>query len=255
MPSPSVSSGILKARALTRRAHGWVPRLRGLNPLRLSLRGPISFLGPPTRRFGRRDRSLARPRLTPRAVCRRTIVRERMCQAAAREVVKAIAPPRSLRLRVVREHQVHTSSLHVVESLRGTPSESPRQPAVRPAMRMIVRDIRHDEQLHERTFHKHSRLERAGERPQGGTHTHTVVVRSRTPVRSGLARDSAQDFHRGQPDPQADTPAGLSPEADRKVSNRPPVFSAPPSVEEIAERVLRVIERRARAQRERLGSL
>jgi hypothetical protein len=92
--------------------------------------------------------------------------------------------------------------------------------------------------------HRSGRLER-------GNVADTKVRRRRLspPTQPGRMRSPAQPIGGDE------RSTNMAPGADGRVLPTPAaVLAPPPSVDEIADRVLRIIERRARAQRERLGS-
>ena len=254
MPSRSPRRAILTPRALTRGARSWQRRLHILRQLRTSLLRPIRPLREP-RRFGRHDRAIARPRLSLRAVRQRLAVGERIGQAPMGRIIKIISAPAGTHARVIRPHQTHIVNLQVVASPSGRASEASRRGHAE-QVRVTTRDIRRIERLHARTVRERLQIERVVERSPARAHPNSSVVRSRAPVNSGPRADSVPDEHRPQPTPAREN-AYITPlrEVERLTSANAPAPPPPGDIEDIAERVLRVIERRARAQRERLGSL
>ena len=254
MPSRSPRRAILTPRALTRGARSWQRRLHIFRQLRTSLLRPIRSLRGP-RRFGRHDGDIARPRLSLRVVRQRLTVRERMGQAPRRRIIKIISAPAGAQARVIRPRQTRIFNLQVVESPSGRASEASRRGHAR-HVRVSARDVRRIERLHVRTVRERLQVERIVEQSTARAHPNGSVARSRAPMSSGPPADSVPDGHRPQPRPDGES-AHTAPlrEVERLTSAHAPAPPPPPDIEDIAERVLRVIERRARAQRERLGSL
>jgi hypothetical protein len=202
-------------------------------------------------RRGRIARPVAARRLVLRISRSRLVLRERVSRTTTRNLVRAVSVPVKTRVQSVRVLHGHTVSRLPAEPPRTAPAATALQPPDRPVTRMVVRETRRIDRLHLQTVRERTRVAHAPDRSR-------ACVRSDQRPTRAVAR-------LGPPAPAADLapPAAATSAPLSVVAAADPVPPTPapaepsrsPSVEEIAERVLRLIERRARAQRERLGRL
>jgi hypothetical protein len=255
MQKRSFGDEVLRPRALTRRARGWRPRVRGLRPLRGSLGRPLLTVHAPPLRLGRIVRPAAAYRLVLRIRGPRVVLRERFSRLTTREFMRALGVPASARVQDVHELHVHTSTRPPV----GSPGMTPTATALRSVTQTVARETRRIERLHVQTVRERIRVEHAPERSRAAApvQRRSVAARTRAPVRLAPPAEAVPTAHPSQPPTAASGPIGLVVAAGPALPTPTPLAapSRSPSVEEIAERVLRLIERRARAQRERLGRL
>ena len=217
----------------------------------------LTLQGPPLR-LGLVSRAVGAHRLVLRVGRPRLVLRERLCQATTRELVRAVAVPFTAGFQVVREFHVHTSGGLPADLPRTAPAATALRPVNRPVTRTVAHESGRVERLHVQTVRERIRVEHASGRSRAGARAHqrSVATRMRAPVRLSPPVEVVPAAHQAQQPTATSAPVSPVAAADPSLAALPPV--APPrspSVEEIAERVLRLIERRARAQRERLGSL
>ena len=115
MQKHSFRDEVLRPRALTRRARGWRPRVRGLRPVRGSLGRPMLTLHAPPLRLGRIERPAAAHRLVLRIRGPRVVLRERFSRLTTREFMRVIGVPANARVQDV--HELHDApSLQLLEA-------------------------------------------------------------------------------------------------------------------------------------------
>lgn len=256
MQSRLLHRGMLTPRVLMRRPRRWRQRLCSLRPLPSALLRAIGRVQAVPLRFGRRDRTPARPRLVLRALRQRVIVRRPIFPVTTREVVRAISLPPGAGSKVARKRNTHSITTRVGGLARAAAPASRRR-SPRLTMRTVVRDARRVERVHVRTVRERLQVEHCRERlhTDAGGDQRPIVARAKVAVRSGSPTEAAPTSLQTQPAASANPPSpSLGGERDLSGPRRA-APQRPPSVDEIAERVLRIIERRARAQRERLGSV
>src|SRR5262245_58919994 len=256
MQKRSFRNEALRPCAPTRHARGWRPRIRGLRSTRGSLARPNLTLQAPPLRLGRIVRPAERHRLVVRIRRPRVMLREHFSQLTTHELVRATGVPAGARAADVHEHHVHTSTRPPV----GAPGTTQTATALRPVTQARARETRRIERLHVQTVRERIFVEHASERARPAAAQHrSVAARTRAPVRRARPAGTAPPGHPSQLPTATRSPIGPVVAAEPAPSTPTPARLATPprspSVEEIAEHVLRLIERRARAQRERLGRL
>ena len=250
---------MLKPRVLTRRPRGWRLRIHCLGAVRAKLLRPAAVIGSPALRFGRRDRALGGPRRLLRVPGRRTVLRQAMFRVTTNEVVRVLGPPAPPGLGHARaSHSRHARS-PPASSTPATPRDrsTPRAAvAADPDGRAGCSPRRTAPRANDARAHRCRTCPRAaargsrwrsghGCRPQAGALTVKLTAADGSDaIRLASGRRSTSLPRVGPPRPGRIR-------LRRRRLRRHEVAS----VEEIAERVLRIIERRARAQRERLGNV
>jgi hypothetical protein len=243
------SLDVLRPRMLARAVRAWRMRMRTLAPTRLMLRAP----GPAMRRhgnaYGRRDGWTRAHRGTLRAWPRPVVLRERTRTLVRERVDRPAAAPPPPRL-VER----------LLERVVTPPSPRGRcEPAAASALRPagVLRDLRRIERAIVRRERERTRIERGLTPAPTAGHidplaTSVLERAERAPSMQALHPLPTAPGSRsaGLPEPPTAWPTRPGHPAPTQASEAPP---APVDVQELAERVLRLIERRAHAQRERLG--
>jgi hypothetical protein len=209
----------------------------------------------PPLRLGRIERPAAAHRLVLRIRGPRVVLRERFSRLTMREFMRVIGVPANAGVQYVHELHLQTST----RPPAGSPGMTPTATVLRSVTHTVARETRRIERLHVQTVGERIRVEHAPERSRAAApvRRRSVAAHTRAPVRLAPSAEAAPTAHASQPPAATSAPIGLVVAADPALPTPTPLAAPPrsPSVEEIAERVLRLIERRARAQRERLGRL
>jgi hypothetical protein len=262
---PEGSLEILKPRALARGRRGWRTRLRNLAPLRPSVRAaPASSF--PRRRHDRHEAAVPARRWTLRSWPRPRLVREVLRTLVHRHTERSTAsPPLQQPAPIaVREHRtvVEIPGARAHEGVRAIASRDRRRdpPPERGSRSLgVLHDLRRIERLVVGPGRERTRVERiqapavaATAEPRATAAIARPVAAASTAAPAARAAASRAGARHAPLDGTAQVPpraAALEDTAAPPAAGRP----EPPDVDEIAERVIRLIERRARAQRERLG--